>query len=111
MPSTPPFKAMDDIPLDQDQMDRILQEAHVPWQSKAKESMGILPVRKIVKRTERGEWEDGLAVDDIPRESAVSCSFKWSSIFLTCTTSIGNSFKLKGVSGILGQGIELLADP
>ena len=92
-------------------MDRILQEAHVPWQSKAKESMGILPVRKIVKLTERWEWEERLTIDDMPRESAVSCSFKRSFHILICTTSIGNSFKLSDVSDAMGKGIEPLIDP
>jgi len=73
-PPTPPLNP-DDPPLSSELVDEALAQAYMPWQTKLKEAAGILPIRKIVKRAERGEWDEGVSVDHIPRQSAVRVLF------------------------------------
>ncbi len=66
---------LDEPPLSLEAIDEALAGAFMPWPTKEKEAAGILPVRKVVKRAERGEWVEGVDVDSVPRESAVSVRF------------------------------------
>jgi hypothetical protein len=74
-PPQTPLLNPDDLPLSSEVVDEALAQGYIPWPTKLKEAAGIFPVRKIVKRAEWGEWEEGITVDAIPRRSAVSFDF------------------------------------
>ena len=69
----------------------------MPWQTKLKEAAGILPIRKIVKRAERGEWDEGVSVDHIPRQSAVRVLFHLKKFFVGGYTL----FPRSGTDGVI----------
>ena len=70
-PETPPMNPFA-LPLSTEAVEEALDNAIMPWPIKDREARGIMPMRKIVKRVEKGEWENGPRSDDVPRESAVS---------------------------------------
>ncbi|KAG8834811.1 hypothetical protein FRC20_007398 [Serendipita sp. 405] len=95
-PPTPPA-TISDAPLPPEVIEEALEKAIMPWSRKEREDrFGVLPMRKIVKRVERGQWE-GWKVDDVPRESAL-----WRLVRAQRLWTQGNSelFKLKHPSGL-----------
>lgn len=69
-PPTPKVN-LEEVPPDAAIVERELDLARVPWPTKAKQQAGILPVRKVIKKIEKGEWADGLTIDSIKKESSV----------------------------------------
>ncbi|KAG8830047.1 hypothetical protein FRC17_005548 [Serendipita sp. 399] len=96
-PPTPPV-TVSDVPLQPDVIEEALEKAIMPWSRKEREErFGVLPMRKIVKRVERGQWEDAMKVEDVPRESAL-----WRLVRAQRLWIQGNAelFKLKHPSGL-----------
>ncbi|KAG8815258.1 hypothetical protein FRC17_000772 [Serendipita sp. 399] len=96
-PPTPPV-TVSDVPLHPNVIEEALEKAIMPWSRKEREErFGVLPMRKIVKRVERGQWGDAMKVEDVPRESAL-----WRLVRAQRLWIQGNAelFKLKHPSGL-----------
>lgn len=85
------------LPLSTEAVEEALDKAIMPWPIKEREAKGIMPIRKIVKRVEKGEWENAPKSDQVPRESAL-----WRLIRAQRLWIQGNQdlFKLKHPSGV-----------